>query len=187
VKLSWRSLRQRGSWPAAAGAAALAAAAWLQVVTLPGLRGEVLAAQAAFGQALHRADALRANRTRVTAPAEAERFRALFAPAAERHQRAAALLALARVHDLDTRRVEMRWSVAEPLSRYQLTTPVEGRYENIRAFIAQALQQDPSLSLDALQLRRTAVSAGVLQADLRWSLQLRNDASSGRPASRGSL
>lgn len=59
------------------------------------------------------------------------------------------------------------------LLRQQITLPVSGRYPALRAFLAEALNRHPSLALEALRLDRSEPGDGLLVANLRFVLYLR--------------
>lgn len=58
------------------------------------------------------------------------------------------------------------------LTRLAITLPVTGSYATIRAFLAQALNQEPALALESLRVSRDAIGASELSADLRFTLYL---------------
>lgn len=58
------------------------------------------------------------------------------------------------------------------LRRYQLSLPVYGGYPEIRTFVAQALNADPALALNAIQLRRDRIESPDLEALLNFTLYL---------------
>lgn len=58
------------------------------------------------------------------------------------------------------------------LRSYQLSLPVVGRYADIRAFIAHALNADPALALTALQLRRERIEEVEVEAMINFTLYL---------------
>lgn len=171
-------LRRRWGWPALVGGLCLSVTAWLHGVSLPAQREQLQAAQADVAQALRSAEARR-PRAVVAAESPSARFRAQFPPAAERHVRLAALVALARVDGVALQRVESRWLPGEPLARYEVTMPLQGEYARIRAFIVDALGSDSSLSLDGVRLRRANVDTSALDGELHWALHSRNDEASG--------
>jgi hypothetical protein len=92
----------------------------------------------------------------------------------------AAAAALRRLFDaadqvgLDLDRGEYRLTEVKDahLRRYQLSLPVYGGYPEIRAFVAQALNADPALALDAIQLRRDRIETPDLEALLNFTLYL---------------
>lgn len=188
--LLWRyspalgALWQRCGWPAAVGIVALLSAGAVHGLWMPELQARLADSRDTLGRALRLADSRRAPPAAAD-ESPAQRFRLAFAPAAERHDKVTALLALAHIHGLETRRADLRWTVAEPLSRYQVTVPVIGGYAALRTWVADALQADSALSLDGLQLRRADLASERVEAELRWSVNLRNDASSGGPMTGG--
>jgi len=58
------------------------------------------------------------------------------------------------------------------LSKYRVILPVTGSYEQIRAFIAGALEAVPTLALDDVDFQRQAVAEGQVQAKIRMTLYL---------------
>lgn len=58
------------------------------------------------------------------------------------------------------------------MRRYQLSLPVAGSYPAIRAFLAQALNEDPALALIALRVRRESIETPELDAMLQFTLYL---------------
>ncbi|MBI1283596.1 MAG: hypothetical protein GC183_04565 [Thiobacillus sp.] len=58
------------------------------------------------------------------------------------------------------------------LRRYQLSLPVSGSYPEIRAFLARALNADPALALNAIQLRRDRIESPDLETMLSFTLYL---------------
>lgn len=171
-----RRWRRDGLWLVLAGAALLAAAGGLRAVSVPALEDEATQARLAMAAKLRRADARRATgggaaaRTATPAPPALDRW---LPGANDRHAHLAALLELARAHGLTAPRTETRWLPEAQVARYDIVMPVQGDYAQVRSFIAEALQADPVLSLDALHLRRADVEATRIDADLRWSVHLR--------------
>lgn len=58
------------------------------------------------------------------------------------------------------------------LRRYQLSLPVDGSYPAIRAFVTEALNDDPALALVAVRLRRESIETPELDAVLNFTLYL---------------
>lgn len=85
-------------------------------------------------------------------------------------ERVADLLALALRHGISVHRTQQLRQQQGPVQRLQLALSARGRYGDLRAFIAAALQADPGLALDSLQLRRSSTETAELEADLQWSL-----------------
>ena len=61
------------------------------------------------------------------------------------------------------------------LVEVRITLPASGSYANLRAFLAHALEQLPSLVLDEASLKRDSIASGALQAQLRFTLLVRRD------------
>jgi len=64
----------------------------------------------------------------------------------------------------------------EKLIRYDVTLPLKGPYPGLRRFMAQALKENPSLSLDAVSFNRQTVSDIGVDAQVRFTLYVRVDA-----------
>ena len=113
----------------------------------------------------------------------ARQARASQAPAGEAGQPAlapVAAAALRRLFDaadqagLELDRGEYRLTEIKEahLRRYQLSLPVSGGYPEIRAFVTQALNADPALALNAIQLRRDRIESPDLEGLLNFTLYL---------------
>jgi hypothetical protein len=172
------SLRQARAWgwPFAAGLAALAATALVSLLLVPRLRQESMDVAADADRAARRSlrAASAATDAGRLAPAPV-RFAAAFPAAEARQTRVAALLELAVHHALALKRGEFQLErdKATGLERYSVTMPLSGSYLQLRAFVEEALANDAALSLDHLRLRRATASAGIVEADLKWSFYMR--------------
>lgn len=58
------------------------------------------------------------------------------------------------------------------LTRYQVTLPVKGTYQQIRGFIAQVLTDVPASALEEIGFRRDTVGSDRIDARLRLTLYL---------------
>lgn len=58
------------------------------------------------------------------------------------------------------------------LTRLSITLPVNGKYPNLRAFLALALAKEPSLALEGARLHRDDIGVGEIQGELRFVLFL---------------
>lgn len=58
------------------------------------------------------------------------------------------------------------------LTRYDIVLPVKGGYVQLRKFIAQALAEVPSLSLDGIAFNRQKIGDAAVDAQLRFTLYL---------------
>lgn len=66
--------------------------------------------------------------------------------------------------------------VGEPggrLQRYQITLPADGTYPDLRAWMADVLNELPTMALDELSLKRDTVGEAQVQARVRWSFYLK--------------
>ncbi|MEW5789118.1 MAG: GspMb/PilO family protein [Pseudomonadota bacterium] len=58
------------------------------------------------------------------------------------------------------------------LNRLSIVLPVSGSYPALRAFLAKALTQEPSLALEGLRLFRDSIEDGEVQGEVRFLLIL---------------
>jgi len=63
----------------------------------------------------------------------------------------------------------------DPVVEVRIAMPASGKYNNIRAFIAHALENLPTLALDGMSLKRESIAQGDIQAQLRFTLFVRRD------------
>jgi poly-gamma-glutamate capsule biosynthesis protein CapA/YwtB (metallophosphatase superfamily) len=56
--------------------------------------------------------------------------------------------------------------------RYQITLPAAGSYPALRAWLSDALNNQPALALDELNLARASAESPLVEARVRWSLYL---------------
>lgn len=61
------------------------------------------------------------------------------------------------------------------LARYEIHFPVRGSYAQVYSLIAAALNAMPNLALDEIAIKRESRLAGEIEAQLRFSLYLRQD------------
>lgn len=59
------------------------------------------------------------------------------------------------------------------LQRYQITLPADGTYPDLRAWMADVLNELPTMALDELSFKRNTVSEAKVQARVRWSFYLK--------------
>jgi hypothetical protein len=175
------ALRRLG-WPGALGLLALLVAGGLELGLAQRWHQEQLALTAQAEQLQRQ---LRLQRASGAAASQAtpEQWRAGLPGPELRQQRLADLLEAGLRAGVSTPRTEHRLSVDgnAGLERLRVSMPVQGGYAALRAFLEQALRQDPALSLDAIKLRRTAPSSPELEAELQWSLHGRAALSEGGP------
>lgn len=96
--------------------------------------------------------------------------RAALPAAGDPAERVADLLALALRHGVTIVRTQQQQHRQGPVQQLQLTLVAAAGYEALRAFAAAALQADPAMALDRLQLRRANADAATVDAELQWSL-----------------
>jgi hypothetical protein len=151
------------TWPASWGKpGAVAALALLAALVLGGLLAPRWQAQAA---------AARQARPALPATPPPEPVATLQLPVTgDAAERVAELLRLARRHGVDVQRTQQQLDRDGPLPRLQLGLTAQGRYAELRAFVAHALQADAGLALDRLHWRRSSVGSDELEADMQWSL-----------------
>ena len=58
------------------------------------------------------------------------------------------------------------------LARYEMILPVNGRYPQIRAFMADALEAVPAMAISAIAIKRESVTSEKLEARLEINLYL---------------
>lgn len=59
------------------------------------------------------------------------------------------------------------------LQRYQITLPADGTYPDLRAWMADVLNELPTMALDELSFKRNTVGESQVQARVRWSFYLK--------------
>ena len=102
---------------------------------------------------------------------------ATLTPRAQSNEAIAIVLERARVNGLAVDTVQHR-NTPDPLAgveRHEIEIPVKGRYDPIRAWLVGALDEQRSLSLDTLTLRRPDARQDVLEARVGMSLWVRSD------------
>lgn len=165
-RLGWRD-----GAAAAIALALFAGTAWLALVAVPAEQRELQAASDAAR--LARRAALQATVARLGDDVSSgDKFLAGFPDASSRPRRLAQLVHLAEQHGLAWKRGEFTHAnlPALALSRYQVSLPLGGRYEDLRAFVSDALEGDAAMSLDEWRLRRSDAGNATVQAELRFTL-----------------
>ena len=61
------------------------------------------------------------------------------------------------------------------LMRYEIVFPVQGSYQNLKAFIASASEQFPTLGLTEVNIKRETVKDTAVQIKLSYALLLRRE------------
>jgi len=164
-------------WAGALGAVCLLGAA---LVWWTGVRGHATMAQD-LRQDIR---ALREQSRKAPPPARlpdaAEQLRAFHAFFPERTQISAALGEfdrLAAQRQLVLASGDYKYSEEKNLrlGRYELRLPVRGSYTQVYSLIAAALNAMPALALDEIVIKRESRLAGEVEAQLRFSLYVRQD------------
>lgn len=164
--LAW--LAARMGWPGLSGVVLLLGAAFVHQWVLPDMSART-AALAAEAVSL---EALRARQTE--APQRVDTLDRLTDPretpeAVGRLFKAAGRAGLA----LDQGEYRLQGGPdGAGLLRYQIVLPAEASYPVLRSFLADALNANPGLALDGLNLSRDRVETGELKAMLRFTLYL---------------
>lgn len=86
----------------------------------------------------------------------------------------AKLYGVAKANGIEMQRAEYRMlNVSNrQLNRLQVIVPVQGDYRTMRVFIARALRELPTMSLDHVQFQRKAIGDSVVDAQLTFSFHL---------------
>ena len=89
----------------------------------------------------------------------------------------AALLELARAKGLMLNTVQYRAQQARlpRIWQHEVSLPVKGSYEALRSWLSAALQENPSLSLDSVELSRSDARIDVVEARVILSLWVGED------------
>ena len=131
---------------------------------------------------LQRAQALRAQPAAASSAATStarslEAFQAAFPDSALREQRTLGVLVLARRYGLVLKPTGLRPLApsALGLAGYEISLPLTGNYTAVRGFIDEALRADPGLALRSIQLQRKDVQTDTLQAQLVFTLWMRQE------------
>jgi len=84
------------------------------------------------------------------------------------------LVQLARKHNVELNSSEYRLVNENDarLARYEMILPVKGRYPQIRAFMAAALEAVPAMAISAIALKRENITSDRLEVRLEINLYL---------------
>jgi hypothetical protein len=176
----WRLLRAAqglGLPGVVAGGVLLAAAlAWL-AVSLPGAQ-QLERLEAGNARLAREVAAARDSGHRdapLTSSVQLAGFEAGFPAASGLSRSYARLWELARRHGLRLRQADFQ--LADPaqdaIARYAIVLPLSAEYVPLRAFVAEALRDNPALALQEMSLRRADAQATQLEARLRFVLFVR--------------
>ena len=90
------------------------------------------------------------------------------------------LVRVAKKHNVEINGSEFHMTLGKGsrLARYEMVLPIRGRYPQIRAFIADALQSVPAMAIMGINIKRKSVKSTQLEVGLRVNLYL-NDRQDG--------
>lgn len=165
-------------WPALAlGAMACASLAlWFAGQDL---QRQHLLLQADMALTHKRTEALRATPSgAVNSAGSLEAFKSGFPDMTLREQRTLDVLALAGRWGLVVKQTSLRplAHTGLGLAGYDVTLPITGTYVGLRGFVDEALRVDPGLALRSIKIQRKDIQADTLQAQLVFTLWMRQGA-----------
>jgi len=90
------------------------------------------------------------------------------------------LVRVAEMHDVEINSSEFHMTLGKDsqLARYEMVLPVRGRYPQVRAFMADALQSVPAMAIVGINMKRKNIQSTQLEAGLKVNLYL-NDRQDG--------
>jgi len=90
------------------------------------------------------------------------------------------LVRVAKMHEVEINSSEFHMTLGKgpSLARYEMVLPVRGRYPQVRAFMADALQSVPAMAIVGINIKRKSVESTQLEVGLRVNLYL-NDRQDG--------
>jgi len=108
-----------------------------------------------------------------TPSSQMQAFYGYFASPLAAHEWLAKLHGIARASGVELPAAEYRkLASGTRLSRYQLSLPVQASYSQARAFMANALNEIPILSVDEARFRRSRAGESRLEVDIVMTLHL---------------
>jgi hypothetical protein len=122
-----------------------------------------------------RAEALRVSPAELAPARGLEGFQSAFPDSALREQRTLGVLVLARRYGLVVKETNLKPLAASALglAGYEMGLPLTGSYTALRGFVDEALRADPGLALRSIQLLRKDIQTDNLQAQLVFTLWMR--------------
>lgn len=175
-RLLWLARRYATRWTLALGLLGVVAALALQWTTIEPLesRVEVLAAAHKDSRAGRLADAEQVLVQGGGPRMQLNAFYGHFDRGDKLTDLLVKLHVVGRGVGIDLKRGEYRLSSTPErrLDRYQVVLPVRGHYQAIRAFIATALHELPTMSLDQVQFQRREVGDPLVDAQVSFSFHL---------------
>jgi len=167
---------KRLGWPGVLGLALLAGSAWVQWQWLPRQARQAEEQASRIRQWRHELLALDQKGSTPAKPVLSpdEAWQAVWWQLPDASRRTALqglVLGSARDRGLTLSAVQFKGAPEGPagLWRQRMTLPVEGRYADVRSWLAQLLSE-PALSLDAIDLQRTDVMGESVKARVSVSL-----------------
>jgi hypothetical protein len=172
-RLTWLLLRRGDTLALALGALLVAAALFVHHALVRPLAERVDSVQAErAGGRERRVERLDDALTRATSPAaRLAAFHAHFAHDPPLTERMLRLHAIAGKLGLELEQAEYRLThrPESRLDRYQMVLPLAAPYPRVRAFVAAALLEMPTLALDGIRLQRPDVAEGDAQAQITFT------------------
>lgn len=162
-------------------------AGWAGAVGLALLAFALAFGLSAGGEQAARAEALAAERASLlkvaaapVAPVLSDRgqlaaFYARFAPASELSAVLAQIHTAAADHGLLPERGDYRSALVSgtPLVRVTATLPMQGRFDDLYAWLGQVLAEQPGAAVEQLSIKRERAADGQVSADVRLSVFVR--------------
>lgn len=173
TRLAWLLQRRGDAIALALGGALVAAALAMHHALVQPLaeRVDALQSERAAGRD-RRVERLDDALARPASPAaQLAAFHAHFAQDPPLAERLVRLHGIAAGQGLELAQAEYRLASATHgrLDRYQMVLPLAAPYPQVRAFVAAALREMPTLSLDGIRLQRPDVAEGAAQAQITFT------------------
>lgn len=172
-RLTWLLQRRGDAFALALGVALVAAAVVVHHMVVRPLAMQVEALQVQRQdrreRQVERLDAALARP--VTAEAQIAGFLAHFAHDPPLSERLVRLHRIAAAHRLELPQAEYRLErrAESRLDRYQMVLLLSAPYPKLRAFVAAALREMPTTSLEAIRLQRPDIADGTAQAEITFT------------------
>jgi len=166
----------RHGWPAALGLALLALAIGAQTMAVPALQAQTTAARETQETLRKRSPPPRAAQD-IAQTQQQALLASLPSGAQASLDTVKTLHRLAATHGVRLASGEYRLArdSGDKLQRYQITLPASASYPQLRAWLADAMNETPTLALDEISLRREDVGTDTLEARLRFTLFVRKN------------
>jgi hypothetical protein len=175
-RIAWLLRRRGGSIALVLGTLLAAGALALQWFAVLPLEERVAALQAS--EAARRDGALERLNQALDSPdtpqKQLEHFYRHFARDEDLPRQLERVHAVARDFGLEMKRADYRLA-SHPdrkIDRYQMVMPIRGDYPTIRAFVTAVLREQPTLSLDQIELQRKDIADGALDSQITFTFFL---------------